>query len=78
MMFKNQFYFYKLWFKLASYDICRHDDTRVYVGLLCDGRKAAVKRMKNHQYSCIRKEVEMLATLKHENIVSYMVKSDIC
>ena len=78
MMFKNQFYFYKLWFKLASCDICRRDGTRVYVGLLCDGRKVAVKRMENHQFSYIRKEVEMLVALEHPNILSYMVKSDIC
>ena len=77
MMFKNLFYFHKLWFKLltfASYVICRKFSTEVYIGLIRDGRETAVKKVMHSSYKLVKAEVKTLVKLRHHpNIVDYMV-----
>ena len=78
-MSKNQPFLKQIVLKLsslASYVICRRDDTQIYIGLIRDGREIAVKRVIKLLYKRLENEVKTLLDLRHHpNILEFMVKT---
>jgi len=56
-------------------DICRCLGTEVFVGInKKDGREAAVKRVQKMYKNMVKRELDHLLKLEHDNIVRYQVQ----